>query len=249
MGGYCPCCTYLYLAISIANSAVRLPERRVRSSTGLTPVRTRRGGNPGFAAESLKPHFPRRCAAEPGGAHTGGLRPHKACTPIGNKRSAVLPEKHARCRKTICPPATGLHCNLSPCDQVTRGCPAHQAWAPATQIIIKIKLSQFLFNNLNACGRPGVLRVALGLRRLTHTLPPQPHIDAALRSSRLTSSRRLLAPRAPNCARLFGVSSMQAAGCGSAAISSTSSLHAVFFTCRVGFQHTTHTRRSTCTPP
>jgi len=135
--------------------------------------------------------------------------------------------KHARCRKTICPPATGLHCNLSPCDQVTRGCPAHQAWAPATQIIIKIKLSQFLFNNLNACGRPGVLRVALGLRRLTHTLPPQPHIDAALRSSRLTSSRRLLAPRAPNCARLFGVSSMQAAGCGSAAFSSTSSLHAV----------------------
>ena len=90
MGGYCPCCTYLYLAISIANSAVRLPDRRVRSSTGLTPVRTRRGGNPGFAAESLKPRFPRRCAAEPGGAHTGGLRPHKACTPVGNKAQCCI---------------------------------------------------------------------------------------------------------------------------------------------------------------
>ena len=74
----------------IANSAVRLPERRVRSSTGLTPVRTRRGGNPGFAAESLKPRFSRRCAAEPGGAHTGGLRPHKACTPVGNKAQCCI---------------------------------------------------------------------------------------------------------------------------------------------------------------
>ena len=98
---------------------------------------------------------------------------------------------------------------------------------PPPRLLSKLNCLNFLFNNLNACGRPGVLRVALGLRRLTHTLPPQPHIDAALRSSRLTSSRRLLAPRAPNCARLFGVSSMQAAGCGSAAISSTSSLHAV----------------------
>ena len=120
----------------IANSAVRLPDRRVRSSTGLTPVQTRRGGNPGFAAESLKPHFPRRCAAEPGGAHTGGLRPHKACTPVGNKaQCCIAGEKHARCRKTICPPATGLHCNLSPCDQVTRGCPAHQAWAPPPRLL------------------------------------------------------------------------------------------------------------------
>ena len=63
------------------------------------------------------PLFPRRCAAEPGGAHTGGLRPHKACTPVGNKaQCCIAGEKHARCRKTICPPATGLHCNLSPCD-------------------------------------------------------------------------------------------------------------------------------------
>ena len=86
-----------------------------------------------FQSESQYADFPRRCAAEPGGAHTEGLRPHKACTPVGNKaQCCIAGEKHARCRKTICPPATGLHCNLSPCDQVTRGCPAHQAWAPAT---------------------------------------------------------------------------------------------------------------------
>ena len=47
----------------------------------------------GARNSGLLRRFPRRCAAEPGGAHTGGLRPHKACTPIGNKRSAVLPEK------------------------------------------------------------------------------------------------------------------------------------------------------------
>ena len=40
----------------------------------------------------LKPFslFSRRCAAAPGGAHTGGLRPHKACTPIGNKAHCCI---------------------------------------------------------------------------------------------------------------------------------------------------------------
>ena len=71
------------------------------------------------------------------------------------------------------------------------------------------------------CASPsglGVLRTPCR-RSPTSMLP-----SAALASHRRVASlRRALRI----CARLFGVSSMQAAGCGSAAFSSTSSLHAV----------------------
>ena len=47
------------------------------------------------------------------------------------------------------------------------------------------------------CGRPGLLRVARGLKRLTHALPPQPHNNRcppqpSPRVLRVASSRRVL---------------------------------------------------------